>query len=710
MTDLVKFWLEEIATATNGPEKTWRETRAPEVTKRYRDERDNTNGEETRFNILFANVEVLKGVMYQRLPIPDVRRRYKDADPVGRVTAEVLTRALSYALDAYDFDFVMRQCVSDVLLPGRGVAKVKYKPTFIKMDKAAEPTGYEGDKPIYPEGAVEKGGAMVESYDQKTYEETRCDHVGYEFFRISPAKTWAKVRWLAFGELLTREDCVREFGKEIGAQIKLDWSEKGDKDDSQDAKDDKKRRALVWTVWNKADKRVYVICGGYPTAPLKQQDDPLKLENFWPIPRPIYAIQTSDSLVPVPEYTQYQDQAEELDQLTDRIKVLTDALRVRGVRDASIPELETLAKLGDNELAPVENFAALVEKGGLQNAIQLLDITGLAKVILGLMEQREQVKQTIYEVEGIGDIIRGASDPNETAAAQGIKAQYAQTRIAPRQQEVQRFARDLIRLKAEIIAEHFSVETLQQMTGIQLPTAQDKTMAQQQMQQAQQMSQQSGQSPQIDPQLQKTLASPTWDDVMALLKNERLRGFRIDVETDSTIAANDQAEKQNVTEMLGAMAQIAQSGLPPDMVKALGLFTLRKFRASKELEEMIENMQQPSQQESPQMAKVKADAEAGKAELQLKGQLGMAELKQKGQLGQQELAQKGELAKAELAQKGQIEIHRVKHEAASGTLGAGDDVGKKLAVALQNIAIQLQSPKEVVRDNANKVVGIRTVQ
>jgi hypothetical protein len=54
MTDLVKFWLKELETATNGPEKQWRETRAPEVVRRYRDERDDKDADDTRFNILYA--------------------------------------------------------------------------------------------------------------------------------------------------------------------------------------------------------------------------------------------------------------------------------------------------------------------------------------------------------------------------------------------------------------------------------------------------------------------------------------------------------------------------------------------------------------------------------------------------------------------------------------------------------------------------------
>lgn len=747
---VVKYWLKEIDAASNGPEKDWREQRATNVTKRYRDEREGSEAQDVRFNILFANVEVLKGVMYQRPPVPDVRRRFKDPDAVGRVVAEVLTRALTYCIDAYDFDFVMRQCVSDVLIPGRGVARVKYIPTFAQMEREVEPTGYEGDKPIYAEGVTQRDGKGYQSYEQVSYEEVRCDQVGYEYFRMSPAKHWSKVRWISFGELLSRQDCVKQFGKEIGSAIKLDWSDR--KDDDPDKDDERYRRALVWTIWNKSDKQVYVISAGYPAGPLKQEADPLRLEQFFPIPRPMYAIWTTDSLVPVPEYTQYQDQAEELDLLTERINVLVDALRRRGVYDASMPALEELAKAGDNTFIPVTNYAALVEKGGLQNAFSELPIEGIAKVLVELYQQREQVKQTIYEVMGIGDIIRGSSDPNETASAQNIKAQYAQTRIAPRQTEVQRFARDLLRLKAEIIAEHFSQQTLQQMTGIQLPTPEQKQMAQQQVSQmqaqAQQQPQQPGQPPaqppQIPKEIQTVLNTPTWDDVMGLLKNEKLRGFRIDVETDSTIAANDQAEKENVVEMIQAMSGLAaqvgpliQEGVvPAEFLKSLLLFTMRRFRASKDIEEQIEQLEPPPPKQDPEMQKMQMEMQMQQQKAQQDGQLAQAKMQQDAQLQTHKLQQDGQLQTQKLAQEhdlgmkkimaeSQLEAVRIQHDAhnnlmqtgakiaESGAKAAhkeGPDVGKALATALQNIANALQAPKELVRDKTGRPSGVRTVQ
>jgi hypothetical protein len=93
----------------------------------------------------------------------------------------------------------------------------------------------------------------------------------------------------------------------------------------------------------------------------------LELEGFFPCAKPLYATTTSDSLIPVPDFILYQDQANELDILTDRIDGLVKSLRVRGVYDASQPALQRLLTEGDNNtLIPVDKWMAFSEKGGTQ--------------------------------------------------------------------------------------------------------------------------------------------------------------------------------------------------------------------------------------------------------------------------------------------------------------------------------------------------------
>lgn len=581
-----KKWEREL-NAADEHEKTHKD-RARKIVKRFRDERDANECDVTRFNILYSNTEVLKGALYQRTPIPEVRRRYGDKDPVGKAASEVLDRCLTYSVDSYDFDGTMKAVVEDSLLPGRGVARVKYVPQM----------------------------EMVEGVEQVVYEEVKCEYQDWEFFRYSPAKRWEKVRWTAFGDLLTREDLVSQFG-EIGREVKLDWSPENAKGDDVS---EVLKRALVWSIWNKTDRTLYVWASGYNKGCLAIVPDPLRLGQFFPCPRPLYSICTTGSLIPVPEYTQYEDQALELDEVTGRITALTEALRFRGVYDQSKPELEKLSRAGDNEFLPIENFGALVEKGGIETAFMQVPIEGLAKVLLNIIEYRETLKQTIYEVTGISDILRGSTEAEETLGAQQLKAQYGGLRIKSRQGEVQRFARDLLRLKAEVMSEHFSPQTLAQMSGVQLPQAQDKQIAQQQLIQAQA----TGQPP--DPKAVEVMSLPSWEEVTHVISNDKLRGFRIDIETDSTIQPDQQMEQQSRIEAITAFSTMLERAvpavqmgiMPPEVAqKSIG-WVLRSFKNPGELEEALEKMGAP-QPQGPTPEQIK-ELEKREQEVQKAGQ------------------------------------------------------------------------------------------
>lgn len=569
---ITKRWLRELSLASTHESK-WRK-RAQKVIERYRDEEASESDEKRapRFNILYANTEVLRGVIYQKTPTADVRRRFVDKDPVGRVAAQTLQRALSFCVDAYDFDGVMESAVEDYLLPGRCFAKVKYVPTFGPM------IGQDG-QPM-----MDEAGQPVQQVVSETVE---SEYIEWDMVRISPAKRWAKVRWVAFGELLTRDELIKQFGEDIGKRCKLDWSSK----DKEEDDDEMFKRALVWTIWDKAARKVHVVSKGLPEQRLAEKDDPLGLRDFFPCPEPVYAVTTTGTMIPIPEYAQYQDQALELDNLTARIDVLVGALRRRGIYNATYSELAKLANAGDNEFIPVEKYSELVEKG-IESAIWEAPIDVLAKVVVQLMQQRESVKQIIYEVTGLADVVRGVSKATETLGAQELKARYANSRTGPRQKAIQAFARDLYRLKAEIIAEKFSPQTLAQITGFDLAMNDAEKQALKMQAQAAET-----QGQKVDT---KKLTQPTWEQVMALLRDDKLRGFRVDIETDSTVQPDAAEEQKNRIELLSAITQFVQGVAPAvqsgavsmDLAKEMLSFGVRAFKVSPQLESALDQVGQ----------------------------------------------------------------------------------------------------------------------
>lgn len=566
------------------------------------------------FNILWSNTETMLPAIYSSVPKPDVRRRYKDADPLGKAVSEIVSRALEFSLDTYDFNSMARADVLDMLLPGRGVSRVRYVPSLVQV--GADPTQPHDES---QEDAEEPTHEALEGDSEEVeWEQVVAEHVQWNDFRIGPGKRWEEVCWVAFRHRLSRDELIDQFGEEIGNAVKLDGTTDDDVNKLGEHESEVFKTAEVWEIWNKDDKEVLFISASYKTAPLKTVPDPLELKDFFPCPRPVYAIEDTDSLVPIPLYEQYKEQAEELNRISVRINKIVDALKVRGIFDSTIAELAELMRGADNDLIPAQNVSALIDRGGLEKAIWMLPIEQSAKVLQQLYQQREAVKQTIYEITGIADILRGESNPNETATAQQIKNQWGSLRIKRMQQDVARYLRDLLRMKAEIISQKFQQSTLAQMTLVQLPTKADV------MQQAM-LAQQQGQQFQ---------APITWEDVMQVLRSDMSRTYRIDVETDSTIAASIESDMQGLRDVLGGVVQFIQGigpavqlqAIPVEAVKEVVLAVIRRARLGSAVEDAFDKMQQPQSQGNPQMQQqlqqlqqenqqLKQDQQAKQAEL-----------------------------------------------------------------------------------------------
>lgn len=579
-------------------------SRSKKIVKLYKDE-DNNRGQRKRFNVLWSNVQTLKPALYARDPNPEVERRHKDADPVGGAASEVLQRCVSYTIACHGFSDVMRNCVDDRLLPGRAVAWVRYCPTYEPMDDDGE------GKTQVTEDA--------EPAEKLSYEQAIPDYVFWEDFGHNVARTWDEVTIVWRKVYMSRAKLVRRF-KEVGKTIPLDHVPKGLKDERLA---EQVKKACVYEGWDKEAGAVFFLSKSMDRL-IEYKADPLDLTGTFPCPKPLFATITNDSLIPTPDYALYQTQAQEIEELTARIDSLQKALKVVGVYDQSAPALQTLLNGTENKMVPVEKWAAFAEKGGLKGAVDFLPIKEVADVLIGLYESREKAKQDLYEITGIADIIRGNSEPNETATAQQIKGRFAVLRISDAQSDVQRFARDIIRLLSEIIAEHFSLETIKAISGYRLLTEDEKAQLQA-----------NPQALEADPKLQELMSQPSWEQVHALLKDNVLREFRVDVETDSTIRTDEDADRQSRTEFMTAASGFLQQAVAageqaPELAPFLGellMFGVRSFKAGRTLEpafeEALRKLQKSASQPrpNPEMAKVEAQAQLEREKAQTTAQL-----------------------------------------------------------------------------------------
>ena len=646
----VTKWLNTISQYDNEFKK-W-ESRSQKIVKRYRDDNRNQNTNETaKFNILWSNVSTLVPAVYARLPKADVSRRFGDNDPVARVASQLIERALDFEIEHYsDFRSTMKHAVEDRFLGGRGVAWVRYEP-HVKMQDMPE-DGLQVTEDVDEAESKETmtlDGALGEAEPQEEieYECAPTDYVHWKDFGHSVARTWEEVTCVWRWVYMTKESLAERFGEEEAKSIPLDAGPETNKVYSTQSKDF--TRAKICEMWDKESGKVYWISKSCPDI-LDERDDPLELENFFPCAKPLYATMTSDTLVPIPDFVLYQDQANALDILSDRIDGMIKALRIRGVYDASQPTLQRLLTEGDNNtLIPVDKWMAFSEKGGLKGSIDLLPIDTLANALLQCYRAQDEIKQTIYEITGISDIVRGQGAASETATAQQIKGQYAGLRLRSMQEDVALFASELFQLKAQVICTKFQPSTILQYAAAEAMSDADKALIPQ---------------------------------ALMLLKNKPLRSFRIQVDADSLVQIDEQQNKRDRTEFLQAMGGFLNQALPmgqqaPEMIPMLVelvKFGIGAYKKAEPIEGVIdqamEQMKQKQQQAAanpappppnPEMMKLQAQAQSEQMKMQATAQADQMRAQVDGQIAQAKAQAEMQIAQMKMQADAALEAQKQQH-------------------------------------------------
>lgn len=638
---------------------------------------------EREFALFWSNIQVLGPSIYSRPPVPVVVPKFKDRRPLYRVSSELLERSTNVAFDLTDIDSVMLLLRDDLTIVGRGASWVRYET----------------------------------KQDSDTATERVCiEHVDRKDFLHDPARKWSEVGWVAKRSWLTKTEMRKRFQKTSGKAYQNAEYEV-QKEDRENGGADNRRKAGVWEIWSKTENRVVWVAEG--CEKLLDDDKPhLKLEGFFPCPKPAYATVQRRSLIPVPDMVYYKDQLEEINELTGRIHAISQSLRVRGFYPAGTGEIgdaiEAALKSNDERsvVIPISNWAAFGGTTSPKDTIVWMPIAEIAEVVAGLVELRRQVIDDVYQIMGLSDIMRGSTEKDETLGAQQLKAQFGSVRIRDKQAELVRIARDCVRIAAEIMAENFNSKTLLEMSQMEIPTDADikrqvgeikqqmeaitaqveqaqadpqiMQQAQQDPEQAQQMLQQAqSQIEQLGQQGQKLQEQPTVEKVMAFLRDQRIRPFVLDIETDSTIAPDEQAEKEARTEFVTALGGMIQQFTPmvQTMPQAAGMvgemikFALAPYRAGRELEgkidEAIEMMiaQANQPQPNPEAEAAKAESEARMQEIDRKAQIEMAKIDAKREADREQSAAKARESDAKLQaiqvkadqdqQKGEMEIRKL---------------------------------------------------
>jgi hypothetical protein len=634
------------------------------------------------FQLFWSSLEILKPSIYSRPPIPVVAPKFKDRDPVISVASQMLERALISAFDASEIDEVMLETRDDLAMNNRGVQWL--------------------------------------SYEDEDGQKVCIEHLDRTDFLHEPARKWADVGWVARRAWMTRLEMQDRFGgtawESANFMVRHDDRNMGSADNSE--------KAGVWEVWSKTDNRVYWVTDGVPT--ILDHDEPhLQLSRFYPCPRPAYGTRRRRSLVPIPDYVRYGNTLDQISELTTRVYDLLKEVRLKGFFPAGgdigqAVETAIADQSSASILIPVPAAAFMGAAGG--QMVQWLPLAEIATAIQGLLQARGQLIQDFYEISGISDIMRGATDAGETLGAQQLKQHNGSIRVKDKVDELTRIAAETAHIAGEIMAEHFSQKSLMDMSQMQLRTkaeikkslnelektadaelralGEQAKQAMQQMQgqqvppeQAQQMQAQFQEQQQAiiakyEPQIKALGEEVSIDAVMQLLRDERTRGFVIEIETDSTVLTDDMAEKSSRAEFLSAFSTASQAvvGLAQagpagaELGGALVKFALAPFRVGREMDAQIDKFAEEAAAMSGQQgddgaaALAEAQGKLAEAEMQ-KAQAQMAKVEADTVLKQAEGQRKMMEAQAKAqGDQGKLQLEMIKLQQAAT---AGDIKGQE---------------------------------
>lgn len=559
------LWLKRIKAQHKRDDK-WRES-AKRAEEAYKGERHSA------FPIVFANVETVVPALISTPPVPDIRPRHyavRAVDPVAMAAAQILERGLATAVDDGKLLLEMERCAQDAYMAGRATVEV---------------------------GIEKRSG-----YECLTWRE-----VPWNALTVGPARRWEDTPWIAIEDAVSADDI--EDMRDAESKRVLDAS--GGPTDAPEDGEDSGTRA-IYSVWDKRRQEVVTLTKSGEVIRVKP--DPYQLPGFFPVARPVQPIELTTSNLPVCPQALYEEQASELALIQRRINGLISAVRAVGivVGNEAADVISRLKDAPDGTLVPLQNLEGAVSAtGDVSKAISWVPIQAIVAALQGLYQAREDTKALIYEISGISDVIRGESNPRETATAQGIKNQWGSLRIKRLQMALENHARDLFVIGAHIMAAAFSPEALAKVSA-------------------------------------SDMADPQFVAAVDFLSGG-LDDTRIDVESGSTSRADLGQAKEEMQGFLTAAAGYFQTVFPlgqmipeaaPSLILIFQQFS-RYFKLGRQVEDAIDQFsqsiakgvaQQAGQPKPPSPEEVKAQAAQAKAEAD------MQQLQAKAQVDQQKAA------------------------------------------------------------------------
>jgi len=471
-------------------------------------------------------------------------------DNVGATAAILIERLATNLAKTFDFFDVMQACRDDALATNfttaRGYYECKEVTEHVKeyLTPQQQPDGQvvlvdqEGQIVVADTVSQDDEGYYIEHEETVDIEREAVylDHVLYKEIYIDPdIKRWKKCERVAFELHYSRRQFERIFGRQAVLTLPRDENGSG----GVDAAEPKKQNIKVFEYWDKYENATYYFAENgtdfiTPQAYIVPKDDNYdadletnglyNLEQFFPNVTPMILNAPTDCLWPIPEYYQLVDILEDLHTIFTRMFALTKGIRTRLMFDNGVDGLEVaISEASEGDSFGVPNLTGLLMQAGgkLDNAVQYLNVAPMVEALNNMYIALENRLSILYKLTGTSDLLQGfiTDQTDRTFGERQMQEKYALNQVAEAQRKMAEFVRDCYQLLTEIALKNFKDESL----AIYM-------------------------MPQTLPEEHK----PRYEAALGMLKQDPKR-FRIELETDSTIALNEEYDKAMKIEMVNVI-------------------------------------------------------------------------------------------------------------------------------------------------------------
>jgi len=570
-------------------DRSWNEIKRKQRNTRLFSNTPNSSRRRQKYPLWWSIFKIRQPLILSRVGIPIGKDTTQDgSDNIGATAALCYERLAINLAKTFDFFDVMSAVRDDGIATNFGQVRAYYERDEVRepvreriTPQQDEETGeiafYDsfGNVVITDEIGQDDEGYFIETDELIDVENEKIclEPVLYKDILIDPdVRRWERVKRIAFCEHYSERQFAEVFGRAALSTLPSDSDDKSNSDESA-----KKAPAIkVWEYWDLYEGECYWFADEgqgfikpkeYPgkddedyAEDLKEKRGPYDLDSFFPCPPPFVLNKPTDDFWPVPEFAQLEDLIDDIHQIFTRMVSVTKAIRVRLLFDNNVNGLqEALNELSEADAIGVPNLAqSLANAGGTLDAVvQFIPVEQLINGLNQLYGALEQRLNVCYKLTGTSDLLQGfvTDQTDRTFGERQLQEKYALNQISEAQAKMQEFVRASYELICQMALRNFKDASLEQYI---LPRT-------------------------LPPDHQ-----PRYQAALDLLKSKTKR-FRIELETDSTIALNEEYDKARRLELVNTMtaaiekvASIAQSSPKLVVVELHALkFLIQGFRQGK---------------------------------------------------------------------------------------------------------------------------------